>query len=56
MTSSHLKALQDKHEKLEEKIREESSRAARNSMLIDDLKKQKLHLKEEIERTKKASG
>jgi len=56
MQNSRLKSLQDKHKKLEQDIRSESCRAAGNNMLIDQLKKEKLHLKEEIERMKKASG
>lgn len=56
MQASHLKALQDKHEKLDQDIRNESNRAARNEELIARIKKEKLHLKEEIERVQKASG
>jgi hypothetical protein len=56
MQASHLKALQEKHEKLEQDIRNESNRAARNEALIARSKKEKLHLKEEIERMQKAGG
>jgi hypothetical protein len=54
MQNPRLKALQDKHEKLEENIRCESIAASRNNSLIDQLKKEKLLLKEEIERARQS--
>ena len=54
MPNSRLKALQDKHEKLEENIRCESTHATRDETLIEQLKKEKLLLKEEIERVRKS--
>ncbi|MCE9507105.1 MAG: DUF465 domain-containing protein [Alphaproteobacteria bacterium] len=55
MLNSHLKSLQDKHEKLEENIRCESIAASRNDGLIDQLKKEKLLIKEEIERARQGA-
>jgi hypothetical protein len=54
MPNSRLKSLEDKHEKLEENIRCESNRAACDDILIDQLKKEKLLIKEEIERAQKS--
>ena len=48
MESSHVAALQAKHEGLEERLREEMSRPAPDSTMIQTLKKQKLRLKEEL--------
>jgi hypothetical protein len=50
MQNSHLKALKDKHEKLERNIHDEQTHAARNEALIETLKKEKLYLKERIDR------
>ena len=48
MESSHVAALQAKHEGLEQRIREELSRPAPDSTMIQSLKKQKLKIKEAI--------
>ena len=48
MESSHVAALQAKHEGLEQRIRDEMSRPAPDSTMIQTLKKQKLRVKEEI--------
>ncbi|HYD25389.1 MAG TPA: DUF465 domain-containing protein [Croceibacterium sp.] len=48
MDSSHVAALQAKHEGLEERLREEMSRPAPDSWMIQSLKKQKLKIKEAI--------
>ncbi len=48
MTASHIVALKNKKEKLDEDIKDEMKCASRNQSLIDALKKQKLMLKEEI--------
>lgn len=48
MESSHVAALQAKHEGLEQRIREEMSRPAPDTTMIQSLKKQKLKIKEEI--------
>jgi len=52
MQTSHLRALNEKHEKLEQNIQKETTHPARNTVLIEKLKKEKLHLKEKIERIK----
>lgn len=48
--STHLDSLRSKHEALESKIREEQSRPGSDSLKVTSLKRQKLHLKEEIEK------
>ena len=53
MPSSHLNALNEKLEKLERDIHHESTHAARNDLLIEKMKKERLLLKEEIERSEK---
>ena len=51
MQTSHLKALQNKHNKLEQDIHSERAHPARNEDLIERLKKEKLHIKERIARS-----
>ena len=48
MESSHVHALQVKHEGLDKRLREEMNRPAPDSATIQELKKQKLRLKEEM--------
>ena len=48
MDSSHVAALQAKHEGLEQRLREEMSRPAPDSTMIQTLKKQKLKIKEAL--------
>ena len=48
MESTHIAALQAKHEGLERRLREEMSRPAPDMSMIQSLKKQKLRLKEEL--------
>lgn len=48
MESSHVAALQAKHEGLEQRIREELNRPAPDSSMVQALKKQKLRIKEEL--------
>ncbi len=48
MDSSHVSALQAKHEGLESQLRQEMSRPAPDDVKIQALKKEKLRLKEEI--------
>lgn len=48
MESSHVAALQAKHEGLEQRIRDEMNRPAPDSTMIQTLKKQKLRIKEEL--------
>jgi hypothetical protein len=50
MAVSHLRALQKKHEKLEEKIHQESTHAARDDQAIKKMKLERLHIQEEIAR------
>jgi hypothetical protein len=48
MESSHVAALQAKHEGLEQRIRDEMGRPAPDSTMIEALKKQKLRIKEAL--------
>lgn len=48
--SPHVNALQSKHETLEARLRDEQGRPAPDAEMIQEIKKQKLKLKEEIER------
>ncbi|MEP0391956.1 MAG: DUF465 domain-containing protein [Erythrobacter sp.] len=48
--SSHVNALQSKHAGLEARLRDEMARPAPDSAAVQALKRQKLKLKEEIER------
>lgn len=48
MESSHVSALQLKHEGLEKRIREEMGRPSPDETILQTLKKQKLRIKEEI--------
>ena len=50
MLTSHLQTLEEKHENLEEAIREEMAHPARSEGTLRHLKKEKLFLKEQIER------
>ena len=56
MQTSHLKALKAKHRKLERDIHSEQTHAARNEFLIETLKKEKLYLKELIDRMQGRRG
>lgn len=48
--SSHLDQLRQKHEALKGRIREEERRPGVNHIEITAMKREKLHIKEEIER------
>ncbi len=48
MDSSHVNALQAKHQGLETRLKQELSRPAPDEATIQAIKKQKLRLKEEI--------
>ncbi len=48
MESSHVAALQAKHEGLEQRLREEMSRPAPDTTMVQAIKKQKLRIKEEM--------
>ncbi len=45
----HLQALKEKHKALDLQLEEENARPAPNDAVIQDLKKQKLKIKEEIQ-------
>lgn len=46
---SRIRELGSRHENLDRKIQEETSRPARDETTLSELKRQKLRLKEEIE-------
>ena len=48
MESSHVNALQSKHAGLEAKLREEMNRPAPDAAMIQQLKRKKLRIKEEL--------
>lgn len=48
MESSHVSALQVKHQGLERRIHEEMTRPAPDDAMIRSLKKQKLQIKQEL--------
>ncbi|SCW86305.1 hypothetical protein SAMN02927924_03454 [Sphingobium faniae] len=50
MDTSHANALQQKHAVLDRQIQEEMSRPMPDDVMIQQLKKQKLRLKEELAR------
>lgn len=47
---SHIQELADKHHKLDEQIHDEQLRPLPDDLMLAELKKRKLRLKEEIER------
>jgi hypothetical protein len=49
---SHIQELSDRHYKLEQKIRDEQHRPHPDDIVLAELKKKKLRLKEEIEKLK----
>jgi hypothetical protein len=48
MESSHVSALQMKHEGLDQRLKDEMNRPVPDAVKIQELKKQKLKLKQEI--------
>ncbi len=48
MHTSHIDALQTKHAGLDARLRQEIARPAPDAAMVQDIKKQKLRLKEEI--------
>jgi hypothetical protein len=50
MARAHVKALQKKRETLEKKIHQELVHAARDEQAIKRLKRQRLHVEEELSR------
>ena len=51
MLSSHVQALQQKHEGLERQIHEEQCRPHPDDAILTDLKRQKLKIKDDITAT-----
>ena len=49
---AHLAELSEKHRTLDQKIEEEQGRPTSDALKIADLKRQKLRLKDEMERLK----
>ena len=49
-SSSHLEELQRRHEELDQRIADEERRPGSNDLEIQELKRQKLRLKEEVEK------
>lgn len=52
---AHVAELERRHQALEKELREEVARPAANDTRIADLKRRKLHLKDEIARLKGAT-
>ena len=50
MEASHMSALMDKHAGLERQIQEEMSRPAPDDALLQELKRRKLRLKDQMTR------
>lgn len=50
---AHLSHLQQRHQSLELEIHKENNHKFPNDMVVNHLKKKKLHIREEIERLKK---
>lgn len=50
MHTSHVDALQTKHAGLDARLRAEMARPAPDAAMVQDIKKQKLRIKEEIAR------
>ena len=51
---SHIDELADRHRRLEEVIRLEIQRPVQDTARLQELKKQKLHLKDEIHRLRRS--
>jgi len=51
--ASHLDQLRDKHETLKSRIRQEEQHPGANHLDIVAMKREKLHVKEEIERLRR---
>lgn len=54
--SSHLNQLREKHEALKVRIREEERRPGIDHLEVVQLKREKLHLKEQIQRLQAVAG
>ena len=49
---THISALEKKHHILDEKIQKENKRPQPNTMTLQSLRKQKLHIKDQIQNFK----
>ncbi|TNE33120.1 MAG: DUF465 domain-containing protein [Alphaproteobacteria bacterium] len=49
MESSHVQALQSKHAGLEAKLQQEMARPAPDAAMVQELKRRKLRIKEELQ-------
>lgn len=54
--NSHLSELEKKHQDLEDQITDALRHSSVDDLVIVDLKRRKLHLKEKIERVRTASA
>ncbi len=52
---AHVAELERRHQALEKELREEMTRPSSNDVRVADLKRRKLHLKDEIARLKGAT-
>lgn len=52
---SHVAELERRHQALEKELRDEITRPSTNDVRVADLKRRKLHLKDEIARLKGAT-
>ncbi|WAC28895.1 MULTISPECIES: YdcH family protein [unclassified Ancylobacter] len=52
---AHVAELERRHQALEKELREEMTRPSSNDVRVADLKRRKLHLKDEISRLKGAT-
>ncbi len=53
---AHLAELSEKHRRIEDALHEERQHPSTDALKLTELKKQKLRLKEEIERLRTAEG
>lgn len=50
---THIEALQERHQSLEAAVKEARNAASTDALMLSDLKRRKLALKDEIERLQK---
>jgi hypothetical protein len=53
---AHLTELAEKHRELDKRIEKEESRPGSDDLTIHELKKEKLHLKDQMERLKASAA
>ncbi len=56
MLSAHLTSLERKHARLEARIHEEMTHSSGNDFLVEKMKREKLHIREEIEFLRRKAG